>query len=118
MAFAMTDNVGRIIEWSEEQLDGMTVEFSNGDYVNATAINGAHDFRIVDGLAVYDPTQETLDKIEAEELKTDKQEIMDSIPDALAELSLAVSDGAADTADLAEALADLSLIVSNLVEGV
>lgn len=62
-------------------------------------------------------TPEELAEKEASEAEQDRQEIMDSLPDALAELSLAVSDGAADTADLAEALADLSLIVSNLVEG-
>lgn len=47
----------------------------------------------------------------------DKQEVMDSLPDAMADLSLAVSNGAADTAELADALADLSAIVSTLMEG-
>lgn len=59
---------------------------------------------------------EVAQRIESER-QQDHNEMMDSMPDAFAELSMAVSDGAADTADLADALAELSEIVSQLMEG-
>lgn len=57
MAYAMVDGDNRIIEWSNEHLDGMDVEFSNGDYIDTNCVNGVEDFKIVDGQAVYDPLE-------------------------------------------------------------
>ena len=44
------------------------------------------------------------------------QEIMNSLPDAMADLSEMVSDNTIDTADLQDALAELSEIVSGLMK--
>lgn len=57
MAYAMVDENNRIIEWSYEHLDGMDVEFSNGEYVDTNCVNGVEDFKIVDGQAVFDPLE-------------------------------------------------------------
>lgn len=52
---------------------------------------------------------------EAMEIRT-KAEIMEALPDAVADLSEMVSDNAIDTTDLQDALAELSEIVSGLME--
>ena len=38
MAFAKIDENSRIVNWSEDRLDGFDTEFQNGDYVNARKI--------------------------------------------------------------------------------
>lgn len=48
-------------------------------------------------------------------LKIEKEVIIDSLPDAVADLSQAVSDTNDNEAGLADAIAELSEIVSNLV---
>lgn len=58
MPYARTDEGNRIIEWSYDELDGLDVEFSNGDYVNETCIDGLDEFVIEDGMAVYSPKPE------------------------------------------------------------
>lgn len=60
-------------------------------------------------------TAEEIEQREAAEQQAEHQEIMNALPDALADLSLDVSNGAADTADLQDALADLSIIVNDLI---
>lgn len=60
-------------------------------------------------------TAEEIEQREAAEQQAEQQEIINSLPDALADLSLDVSNGAADTADLQDALADLSIIVNDLI---
>lgn len=57
MAYATVDENNRIIEWSYEHLDGMDIEFSNGDYIDANCVNGVEDFKIINGQAVYDPLE-------------------------------------------------------------
>lgn len=58
-------------------------------------------------------------KIEAEEKLQDarsKAELIDALPDAVADLSKQVSDNVTSNADLADALADLSAVVSDIVQ--
>lgn len=58
-------------------------------------------------------------KIEAEEKLQDarsKAELIDALPDAVADLSEQVSDNVTGNADLADALADLSAVVSDIVQ--
>lgn len=58
-------------------------------------------------------------KIEAEEKLQDarsKAELIDALPDAVADLSKQVSDNVTGNADLADALADLSAVVSDIVQ--
>lgn len=54
---------------------------------------------------------------EESELQQERQEMMDALPDAVADLSEMVSDNTLDTADIMDAIAELSEIVSNLMEG-
>lgn len=62
-------------------------------------------------------TAEEIAQREQDIKDAEHREIMDSLPDALADLSLMVSDNTSDTADLQDALAELSEIVSGLMEG-
>lgn len=66
MAYARIDENSRILEWSYEHLDGMDAEFSNGEYIDATATHGLEDFVIRDGVAYFEPTPEKLAAIESE----------------------------------------------------
>lgn len=113
MYYAMTAHNGRITELFHGDLppDGFTA--IDGSALAFDGVVDIYDYVVVDGVAVFDPTQETLERMEA----NDRDEVIDMLPDAFAELSMAVSDGATDTAELADALADLSLIVSGLVNG-
>lgn len=47
----------------------------------------------------------------------ERQAVIDALPEVVAGISARVTEGADDTADLADALADLSAIVSTLMEG-
>lgn len=62
-------------------------------------------------------TDDEIAQREAAEAEAAKREIMGALPDAVAELSEAVSDTAMNTADVMDAIAELSEIVSNLMEG-
>lgn len=46
----------------------------------------------------------------------DRADMIDALPDAVADLSEQVSTNATDSSDLADALAELSVLVSNLME--
>lgn len=59
MAFAKIDENGRIVNWSEDHLDGFDTEFQNGDYVDEKCVNGVNDFVIRDGVAYFEPTKES-----------------------------------------------------------
>lgn len=61
-------------------------------------------------------TEDELAERESRGIAAEFQEIMDSLPDAVADLSEMVSDNTIDTADLQDALAELSEIVSGLME--
>lgn len=58
MPYAKLNEEGRIVMWSREKLDGLDVEFSNGEYIDANCVDGIDDFVIVDGEAVYRPLPE------------------------------------------------------------
>lgn len=47
----------------------------------------------------------------------EQQEVVDALPDAMADLSLMVSDNVTYIADIMDAIAELSEIVSGLMEG-
>ena len=55
MAYAKIDEDNRIIFWSYEHHDADMVEFSNGEYVDKTCVDGLEDFVIENGAAVYRP---------------------------------------------------------------
>lgn len=59
MAYAKIDKNNRIVEWSYEHLDGMDVEFSNGEYIDQNIVDGVEDFEIIDGQAVFNPLERT-----------------------------------------------------------
>lgn len=63
MAFAKIDENSRIVNWSEDRLDGFDTEFQNGDYVNEKCINGVNDFVIRDGMAYFEPTEESAKEV-------------------------------------------------------
>lgn len=58
MPYAQLNEEGRMVMWSHDKLDGLDVEFSNGDYVDAECVDGLEDFVIVDGEALYSPKPE------------------------------------------------------------
>lgn len=62
-------------------------------------------------------TAEEIARREESERQQEQQEVMDALPDAMADLSLMVSDNVTDIADIMDAIADLSEIVSGLMEG-
>lgn len=93
MPYAQTDEDNRIINWSYEKLDGMDVEFSNGDYVNENCVDGSEDFIIVGGEAIYSPLPEK----EIEQLKK-KLKDTDYV-------SAKIAEGAATREEYAEMLA-------------
>lgn len=62
----------------------------------------------------HEYTDEELNKIEQQKARQEKEEILDSLPDALADLSSEVSNNSISTADIMDAIADLSSIVSDL----
>ena len=62
-------------------------------------------------------TEEDIRMREEGVLAQEKQELMDALPDAVAELSEAVSLNTMDTADVMDAIAELSEIVSTLAGG-
>lgn len=58
MAFARLDENNRIIEWCYEKIDGLDVEFSNGEYIDKNCVDGLDEFIIENGQAVYSPQPE------------------------------------------------------------
>lgn len=62
-------------------------------------------------------TADEIAQREEGERQAEQQELINALPDAVAELSEMVSDNAIDTADVMDAIAELSEIVSNLMEG-
>lgn len=62
-------------------------------------------------------TPEEIAQREEAEAQAEQQELINALPDAVAELSEMVSDNTIDTADIMDAIAELSEIVSNLMEG-
>lgn len=68
-------------------------------------------------LAYHKYTDEEMAAIAEQERLREQQEIMDSLPDAMADLSEMVSSNTIDMEGIMDAIADLSEVVSQLVEG-
>lgn len=62
-------------------------------------------------------TDEELERIEKSKNEQEHREIMESLPDAIAELSSMVSDNSVSMEVINDAIAELSTIVSGLMEG-
>lgn len=58
MPYARLDERNRIVEWCYDKLDGLDVEFDNGEYVDENCIDGLDEFVIENGKAVYSPLPE------------------------------------------------------------
>lgn len=85
MPYAKLDENGRIAEWSYEPMEGLDVEFSNGEYVDEKCINGLDDFRIENGMAVYDPTPEKV-------AQTERAAAIEAMPSYIAALTSAFGE--------------------------
>ena len=103
-------SVGYLIEceWASPEA------YATIDNVNKLALDKS-DYEIVKIYHRFTPEEITW--MEESERQQEHQELMDSLPDAVADLSVMVSDNTVDTADLMDAIAELSEIVSNLMEG-
>lgn len=62
----------------------------------------------------HEYTDDELEAIKQQEIVNEKQNLMDSLPDAIADLSSEVSNNSISAIDLMDAIADLSSIVSDL----
>lgn len=117
IGYARIDQDSRLLEWNWEPWDGLDIEIGNAEIIDQLCRNGIEDFVIRDGMAYFEPTPEKAAQYEEETRRAELDEMIDELPDAVADLSEAVSDNAIDTSDIMDALAELSEIVSQLVEG-
>ncbi len=85
MAYAKTDEHGRILAWSEYSLDGFDTEFSNGRYIDETCVNGLQDFVIRDGTAYFEPTEESTREVLRRKLEASADENIEMVLCELAE---------------------------------
>lgn len=117
-AYAYVGAGGRIVSFglSYGDIGDSAIEIQNAEVMMEPWVLDFHDFVIVDGEAVFSPAPERLAQYEEAERQKNHQELMDALPDAVADLSELVSDNTVDMADVMDALADLSEIVSNLME--
>lgn len=100
-------------ELSESTMWASPEAYATIDNVEKFALDDA-DYEEVQLYHVW--TAEEIAQREEAERQQEHQEIMDALPDAVADLSVMVSDNAIDTTDLQDALAELSEIVSGLME--
>lgn len=89
-------------------------KYATIDNVNKFALEDG-DYETVQFYNAY--TEDDVARREESERQQEQQEVMDALPDAMADLSLMVSDNVTDIADVMDAIADLSEIVSGLMEG-
>lgn len=128
-------NGGKDVKWVVDSeavgrwhyLDEAGNKFEHGDIEPEPNWSTAETYRKLYEWQVYTPyTAEELAaqaKAEAEakaemEERRYRQELLDAVPDAVAELSEAVSDGGGEHSDYSDAIADLSQLVSDLCEAV
>lgn len=100
------DETGRVYMAAEQQWGGMTFVEPPADF-NEHRLN---DYMLVNGELVYDPLPEP-----TPEPSQDEQ--IDMLNEAVADMSEVVSNNAIDSADMADAIAELSEMVSQLMEG-
>ena len=104
----------KVIGWSLEMHDDYIHEFDNLDWLNGQWSGMLDDLRYENG-KVYDSGEQG--RKDAEQAEADRDAVLDTLPDAIADLSESVSDNATDLAVVMNALAELSAIVSDLVDG-
>lgn len=114
--YVATEN-SRVVGYSEAELSYCNEPVSNWEDVADKFNDGMEGIYVRDGIATFEPTEADIERIAEREAESDKREIMDALPDAVADLSEMVSDNAVDVSDLMDAIAELSEIVSNLMEG-
>lgn len=83
MAYAMLDDENRIVEFSEDPLEGMNTEFDNADFVNETESQSLRDFVVVNRMAIYQPTQESIRILEDKKAKEDYAQLLMAICDSI-----------------------------------
>lgn len=116
MAYARIDANNRIVEWSDDKLDGFDVEFSNGDYIHVNERNGLNDFVILDGEAVFDPTDESTAEWEERQAAEHLPETVNDIQDGLIEVANIAAENEVSNAEIMDALIELADMVSSLTE--
>lgn len=106
----------KVIDESGAEVE--SVDYERG-YVVKEETDGEEFMRYVlytaEELAGIEAKREEEERLYIEQ--QEHKEIIDSLPDAIAELSEMVSDNAVNMVDVMDAIADLSEIVSNLMEG-
>lgn len=115
MAFAMVDSDNRIISWSEEPLDGMDIYFENGHYIDEKCVNGLNDFLIIDGKAVFQPTEESI--YLAKKRSFDSYETSIDLMDAVFELGEITSKQQVTNEEIMDALIELAGMIASMQEG-
>lgn len=116
MAYARVDINNRIVEWSDDKLDGLDVEFSNGDYIHMNERNGVNDFVIRDGEAVFEPTKESIEQAKRREF--DPYQTSNDLTDAIIELGEIASEQKVANEEIMDAIIELAGEFSKLKEGV
>lgn len=117
MAYARVDINNRIVEWSDDKLDGFDVEFYNGDYIHVNERNGVKDFVIRNGEAVFEPTDESTAEWEERQAAEHLPEIVNDIQDGLIEVADIAADNKVSNAEIVDAVIELAGIVAGMMEG-
>lgn len=115
MYYAKVDEENRIIDWSEDRLDGLNVEFSNGNYIDEVETNGVHDFVIIDGEAVFRPTEESI--YMAKKRSFDSYETSNDLMDAVFELGEIASNQQVTNEEIMDAVIELAGIIASMQGG-
>ncbi len=108
MESTFTDARGKV---HEQDVSGMT-EVDLPDEITAPTMT---NYIYKDGAFTYDEDPDLIAERERNEEAAERQEALETIPDAVAELSEAVSSNTGDSDALADAVAELSAIVSDLM---
>lgn len=108
MESTFTDRHGKVYE---QDVSGMT-EVDLPDEITALTMT---NYIYKDGVITYDEDPDLIAERERNEEAAERQEALETIPDAVAELSEAVSSNTGDSDALADAVAELSAIVSDLM---
>lgn len=117
MAYARVDINNRIVEWSDDKLDGFDVEFSNGDYIHVNERNGVQDFVIRDGQAVFEPTDESTMEWEERQENAALPETVRDIQFGLIEVAGIAAENEVSNDEIRDAVIELAGIVAEMMEG-
>lgn len=116
MAYARIDMNNRILEWSDDHLDGFDTEFDNGDYIYENERNGVQDFIIEQGKAIFSPTDESVAEFEEARKWDDLPNSVENIQDGLLEVADMAADDAAVTDEILDALTELGDMIADISE--